>query len=84
MNRKENKTLKCFTCIEIGHELLQSAGFQEGKHSLSDIQCMTPIVIFHWSIIFLDAENPSTKNLYTITGKITMSWNYNKKKNVDY
>lgn len=39
------------------------SGFQHGEHSLSYIQGVSPIVIFHRSIVLFNTQNPATQNL---------------------
>lgn len=49
--------------FQVSHKSLHFAGFHHGEHRLGDIQGVSPIVVFHWTVIFLHAENPTTEHL---------------------
>lgn len=44
-----------------------------GKHRLTNVECMSPIMVLDWTIIFLYAQNPSTQHLNGATEKFAVS-----------
>lgn len=49
--------------FQILHETFHATGFHHGKHGLSHIQGMAPIVIFDGTVIFTNTQDPTAQNI---------------------
>src|ERR1700760_3128602 len=75
-SRKEEKCrIQIYTCyfvtyVTIVEKLLHFPRFENSEHCLSHVKSVSPIMIFDWSVVLLNTQDPATKNLHEqITNK---------------
>jgi hypothetical protein len=63
IQKQKKKNWKNETNLKLGHKSIEFPGFQDGEHRLTDVERVTPVVVFDRPIILLDAQNPTTQDL---------------------
>lgn len=63
--------------FQLSHKSLHFSGFHHCKHGLGDIECMSPIMVFNRTVIFLNAQYPTAQHLLNKSKKKHMSSVYN-------